>query len=190
MQLLGIQVLNEGGQNVAGSSIWIAVMLTNQQAVYTTDFTTSGTPVPIGPPASVTMTLVTPSGQIKISQAPMTPDPNNSGYFTYNFLSLATDETGYWYSYFNYADGTGNVGISPARTLFDMVQPPFTGVLPAMCCDPHFLGYIAAPPISGTFNIADYYLNSNPIPGSPEGWVYAGASGWLTKGIVGNTTGQ
>jgi hypothetical protein len=56
--------------------------------------------------------------------------------------------------------------------------------------DTHFLGYASAAPVSGTYQVADYYVNSVPASGAPEGWVCiaAGSPGtWRTKGIIGDT---
>lgn len=121
MQALGLQVINGGGQNVAGSSIYLTVLLTNLTAVQTTDYPTTGTPVPIGSPATVTLTLTTPSGQTKLSQVSMTADTSTTGFFNYTYQSNSTDEQGYWYASFNFADGTGNVGVAPSQPIFEMV---------------------------------------------------------------------
>jgi hypothetical protein len=53
--------------------------------------------------------------------------------------------------------------------------------------DPHFKGYTGGEP--GTtvgYILADYFLNSNPTSGDPEGWVLT-ALGWRSKGIIGDT---
>jgi hypothetical protein len=121
MQRLGIQLVNGGGQNIAGSSIYLTVMLVDMAAVQTIDMPTAGTPNPLGPPATVTITLTTPSGQTKVSQAAMTPDGTTNGLYNYTYPSSSTDELGYWYGNFNFADGVGNVGIAPSRPIFQMV---------------------------------------------------------------------
>lgn len=50
--------------------------------------------------------------------------------------------------------------------------------------DPNFLGYSPIQPAT-VATVGQYYLNSNPVPNGPEGWVYT-SSGWKTKGIVGS----
>ncbi len=115
-------MLNGGGQNIAGSSIYFTVMLVDMAAVQTIDQPTAGTPNPLGPPATVTITLTTPSGQTKVSQSSMTADTGTNGLYNYTYPSSSTDELGYWYASFNFADGVGNVGIAPSRPIFHMVS--------------------------------------------------------------------
>lgn len=58
--------------------------------------------------------------------------------------------------------------------------------------DPNFLGYAPGPPSTGSYLVQNYFLNSIPIAGQPEGWVCvaAGTPGtWLSKGIIGDTSG-
>jgi hypothetical protein len=68
----------------------------------------------------MTITLTTPSGQTKVSQAAMTPDSNTIGLFNYSYSSSALDERGLWYASFIGADGTGNVANFPQRPIFQV----------------------------------------------------------------------
>ena len=121
MQRIGLQVVNGGGQCVQGSSIYLTVALFDMGSVDTTDFPTTGTPLPIGPPATVTITLQSPSQRTVVSGASMTADAANLGLFNYTYPAATFDETGLWYATFIAADGVGNVANFAYRPVFEIV---------------------------------------------------------------------
>lgn len=121
MQRLGIQVVNGGGQCAQGSSIYLTVALFDMGSVDTSDFPTTGTPNPLGPPATVTISIQSPSKQQVVSGASMTADLTNLGLFDYSYASTSTDETGLWYATFVAADGVGNVANFSYRPVFEIV---------------------------------------------------------------------
>ena len=110
-------MLNQGGRITVGSTVFLAVFLTDQSGIYVSDVP-YGTAEPITSPATVTITLTTPSGQTKVSAANMTPDTVNIGNYTYTYQSSATDEQGPWNATFAANDGVGDLLQVPSRTVF------------------------------------------------------------------------
>lgn len=120
MAYLGIQMINQGGQLVAGSTELITVLLMDQSGAVVTD-TPIGSPAPIGAPATVNLTLTSPSGQTVVNNAPMAADPINLGFFSYAYTSSTTDERGPWSASFSGSDGAGHSVQSPVRQVFEMI---------------------------------------------------------------------
>ena len=117
-QKLGLQVINGGGAFVAGSTRVVRVQLTDLSQVFVTDRPATGTPQPLGPPANVQITLISPSGTLVTNQAAMSPDPNIFGNFLYVYQSGIHDETGLWLAQFDFQDGMGSNGGYPPRRLW------------------------------------------------------------------------
>lgn len=117
--VLGIKVVNGGGQLSAGSTQWITAYFINLQGVYVTDMPLQTTSEPVST-GSVMITLITPSDQVVVDAAPMTLDPTYAGFWNFTYQSQTTDERGPWRVQFNADDGLGNVYVSPTRLLFNM----------------------------------------------------------------------
>lgn len=121
-KLLALQVINGGGNLVAGSTELISVLLTDISNVFVSDVPGEGGPVPVPFPASVNITLITPSKTVKVNGAAMTADFSVPGKFDYIYQSVPTDEHGLWLMSFTAADGMGSVGLFPKRPAWNIVH--------------------------------------------------------------------
>ena len=113
-----LQVINAGGSFVQGSVRVVRVQLTDWSGVYVTDRPATGTPIPLGPPAGVLISLISTSGRTIVNQAPMSPDPNITGNFFYVYKSVPNDETGRWLAQFSFFDGVGDFGVAAPRPIW------------------------------------------------------------------------
>jgi hypothetical protein len=119
-------VLNGGGDLVAGSTEFLSVLLTDMGNVFVTDVPGEGGPIPLPPPASVNITLITPSKRIKVNAMAMTPDVSVPGKYDFAYQSVAVDEHGLWLASFTAADGFGSVASFPKRPAFRIVHGSLT----------------------------------------------------------------
>ncbi len=92
--------------------------MTDWSGVYVTDRPSTGTPIPLGPPAGVLITLISTSGRLIVNQAAMSPDPNITGNFFYVYKSVPNDETGRWLAQFSFFDGFGSMGVAAPRPIW------------------------------------------------------------------------
>lgn len=114
MSVLGLQVVNAGGRYVHPATFTVLVQLTDLSPEYVTD-SPFGPAAPVGYPATVTITIYTPSGQTYLGNL-LTADPNSAtnGLFSITRTTAATDEQGEYTASFVATNGT-DVGTFPRR---------------------------------------------------------------------------
>ena len=113
MAVLGLNVLNAGGRYLHPATFLVLVQLVDLSPYYVTD-TPFGPSQPIGSPATVNVSLFSPSGQA-YRGASMTADPNTIGNFYYYFVTQSTDEQGEYTASFNAVGPNQELGTFPAR---------------------------------------------------------------------------